>query len=263
MTHDNLLRMELEFLSALNWNVYVSNDEFFEKVQSLEVTLARRQGLHRGWFTYMELNTLLPSIKLAKQLLHLTVVLGLSYTALVTTMVASVFLVSQIPGSYLNVSHRPSTDVGEKAFETANGTQPMENQTLTPLPGSEVRNSDNIIDSDRHTTLDLTLGSLIESVNKTSNIQNRTEAEPTIPTDLPNLLKTETFDWDVIARSLSDGRKHDFCMENDFDKSRRIYTHTNNAKSRRRVNSTVHYVFTFNPATEIKTSLNGIKMKWV
>lgn len=109
MTPDNLLSMELEFLSALDWKVYVSNEEFFEKVAAIEQKLARRQGLTRGWFTYMELDSLLPSIKITKSFLHFTFIIGLSYTAFVATIVASVFLVSQIPGSYLNASSRKAT----------------------------------------------------------------------------------------------------------------------------------------------------------
>lgn len=109
MTPETLLRTELEFLAALDWKVYVSNEEFFEKVASIEKKLARRQGLARGWFTYMELDSLLPSIQITKSFLHFTFIIGLSYTAFVATIVASVFLVSQLPGSYLNAANRKAT----------------------------------------------------------------------------------------------------------------------------------------------------------
>lgn len=100
-TPDNLLKMELNFLTNINWNVYVSNDEFFAKVKTIEEKLANEQGLHRGWFTYMELSILMPSINITKTFMEITFILGISYTAFVATIVASFFLVSFIPGNCL------------------------------------------------------------------------------------------------------------------------------------------------------------------
>lgn len=77
MTPDNLLQMEIAFLNAIDWKVYASNEEFFEKVKTLEIALARRQGMHRGWFTYMEMNSLMPSIQIAKQILQSAFIFGL------------------------------------------------------------------------------------------------------------------------------------------------------------------------------------------
>lgn len=99
---DKLLQMELSFLNAIDWKIYVSNEEFFNKVKLLEATLAHRQGMNRGFFTYSEMNCVLPSVQIAKHFIQSTLVLGLSYTVFVATMVASVFLASQIPGTQLS-----------------------------------------------------------------------------------------------------------------------------------------------------------------
>lgn len=144
MTSDNLLQMELAFLTALDWKVFVSNEEFYEKVQYLEILLARRQGMNRGWFTYVELNSLLPSIQIAKHFLQTTLILGLSYTAFVATMVASVFLVSQIPGTYLNASSRANTNLNDVASMNSTPTQPMDpiDTLILHSPSTSIRNSE-------------------------------------------------------------------------------------------------------------------------
>lgn len=107
-----LLQMELSFLNAIDWKVYVSNEEFFDKVKSLESTLAQRQGINRGFFTYSELNNVMPSVQIAKHFIQSTLVLGLSYTVFVATMVASVFLASQIPGTQLS---SPNQDLSNES----------------------------------------------------------------------------------------------------------------------------------------------------
>ncbi|XP_020809324.1 protein CNPPD1-like [Drosophila serrata] len=43
MTEDRLKEMELEFLSAVDWNIYISNEDFFAKLNSVEKTLAERK----------------------------------------------------------------------------------------------------------------------------------------------------------------------------------------------------------------------------
>lgn len=108
LTNDQLKKIELEFLSALNWNVYVSNEQFFEKLDSIETVLAKKQGLHRGWFTYVELNHLLPPIAIAKSLIQYSLVLAMSYAAFVATIAGSIFLASQVPGTSLYASTHPS-----------------------------------------------------------------------------------------------------------------------------------------------------------
>lgn len=142
MTPENLLRMELEFLTALDWKVYVSNEEFFEKVAAIETKLARQQGLARGWFTYMELDSLLPSIKITKSFLHFTFVIGLSYTAFVATIVASVFLVSQIPGSYLNASSRKAT-----VSDAMTSISSQQTATHSPITSDAINSSEPVTEN--------------------------------------------------------------------------------------------------------------------
>ncbi|XP_058121222.1 uncharacterized protein LOC131288385 [Anopheles ziemanni] len=103
MTPDQMKALELEFLDAMNWNAYVSKHDFFEKLKSVEKVLAKRQGLTRGWLTYTELINFLPSFAMAKQLIHYSTVLALSYTASVMTIAGAFLLASNLhlPGNLL------------------------------------------------------------------------------------------------------------------------------------------------------------------
>lgn len=144
MTEDKLKQLELEFLTAIvnafiiflhriviinckfclcwqDWKIYISNEQFFEKLSSVERTLAQREGLRRGWLTYSELMQLLPSFTLMKFLLNNLAVLALSYAASVFTIAGAFFIASQLPGT---LWHRRS-DIG-------NATAPV-NPTLNPL----------------------------------------------------------------------------------------------------------------------------------
>lgn len=103
MSVDHMKELELEFLDAIGWRVYVSNHEFFEKLKAVEKVLAKRQGLARGWLTYTELINFLPTMTLAKQILNYSTVIALSYTASVMTIAGAFFVASNInvPGNLL------------------------------------------------------------------------------------------------------------------------------------------------------------------
>lgn len=106
ITEDRLKQLELEFLCAIDWNIYISNEHFFTKLTSVEKTLAKREGLRRGWLTYTELIQFLPSFTLAKFLLNNITVMAVSYAASVMTIAGAFFLASQIPGNALHHARR-------------------------------------------------------------------------------------------------------------------------------------------------------------
>lgn len=125
---ESLLEMELSFLKAIDWKVYVSREQFFEKVKSLEIVLARQQGSKNGFFTYLEMNSVMPSIDSVTQFIQTTIILGFSYTVFVATMVASVFLASQIPGTCL---HKP---IRTTSIQTTTVPEiPSENSTTATI----------------------------------------------------------------------------------------------------------------------------------
>lgn len=127
MSVDHMKELELEFLDAIGWRVYVSNHEFFEKLKSVEKVLAKRQGLARGWLTYTELINFLPTMTLAKQILNYSTVIALSYTASVMTIAGAFFIASNInvPGNLLfrgTATTQQTQSAVSSASDAAGGT---------------------------------------------------------------------------------------------------------------------------------------------
>ena len=164
MTHEQLVQVELEFLSALNWNIYVSNEEFFDRVHLLEGILAKRQGLHRGWFTYTEMNSLLPALTIAKSLMQLTMILAMGYAAFVATIVGSVFLASQVPGTSLHSASKSTGIASTPKLQKAD----LIHSTLTP-EADETLLFDAHIDLNDRLHCDFDRLSDFESINSTNS----------------------------------------------------------------------------------------------
>ncbi|XP_056632204.1 protein CNPPD1 [Diorhabda sublineata] len=100
----DLIKLEKEFLNAIKWNIFVSKSKFYEKLKEIESTLALKQGKQRNFFTYTELETLSSLVEIQKIihcLITVSAVLALTYLAGVLTLVGSVYLTSQIPGTTL------------------------------------------------------------------------------------------------------------------------------------------------------------------
>lgn len=92
-----LKQLEISFLNAIQWNIYVSQNEFYEKLKTVERLLAMKEGLSRGWFTYTELEMMLPTIELAKRILNYTTILMFSYACSIATIALSTIILASIP----------------------------------------------------------------------------------------------------------------------------------------------------------------------
>lgn len=113
-----LHRLEIELLCALNWNVYVSQEEFFAKLCTVEHELALTQGCARGWLTYTELVQLIPSLRIAQAFVKYSAVFALSYTASVFTIAGAFLLASQVPGTSLYRSGSDTSLSAEAAISS-------------------------------------------------------------------------------------------------------------------------------------------------
>ncbi|XP_055904081.1 protein CNPPD1 [Eupeodes corollae] len=133
MTEDRLKQLELEFLCAIDWNIYISNENFFAKLTSVEKTLAKREGLRRGWLTYTELIQFLPSFTIAKFLLNNITVMAVSYAASVMTIAGAFFLASQIPGNALHHGSRRSESNSNTNHPTTVPTSANQNMLNSPV----------------------------------------------------------------------------------------------------------------------------------
>ena len=56
MEKKELIELELNFLSAIDWSIYVSSDEYEQTTQNIELAVALKQvGERGGWTTYSDL----------------------------------------------------------------------------------------------------------------------------------------------------------------------------------------------------------------
>jgi len=91
-----LNKMEIEFLLAIDWNLKVDPDEYGKAMDWLEKQVAHGEGSGRGWFTYSELSSLLPSCYLAtvwpliyQHCVKAILLACLTYAALLTTVITT------------------------------------------------------------------------------------------------------------------------------------------------------------------------------
>lgn len=222
---DSLLQMELSFLNAIDWKVYVSREEFFEKVKSMEIILARQQGFKRGFFTYLEMNSVLPSVDSVAQFIQTSIILGFSYTVFVATMVASVFLVSQIPGTCL---HKPvRSTVIQSNVET-----PTENSTRQHLINDRPTMTELINDSkDKFCNYDL------NTILNEESAEYRRE-KPNATTWLPMMFSS----WYSVAPVISDSLNEEYTASSGINLT----------------------FLSYSPIMErFKLNIEGIKLHWV
>jgi len=86
-----LNKLEINFLSAMDWRVFVKKDEFTGVVERVEEDIALRQVAERGWATYTELTTLSRSLVL-QDLLQLCTALTIKMTAVCVAAYAAGFI---------------------------------------------------------------------------------------------------------------------------------------------------------------------------
>lgn len=95
--------LERKFLNAIEWSLFTEPDDLFDILKQLESSVAERQGLRRGWFTYTDLCVLLEQSAWTQALAaiyqHFTKVscmLGLVYLTGVAGLMASSAVVHQL-----------------------------------------------------------------------------------------------------------------------------------------------------------------------
>ncbi|GLD67425.1 protein CNPPD1 [Lates japonicus] len=96
-------KLEMNFLNAIEWSLFTEPNDFFDILSHLETSIAERQGMKRGWFTYTDLCVLLEqsawSQALAAIYQHFTKVscmLGLVYLTSVAGLIATSAVLHQL-----------------------------------------------------------------------------------------------------------------------------------------------------------------------
>lgn len=107
-------QLEKEFLKAMDWNLFVSDELFMTRLEDLESYLALKEGRKRGYYSYTELLFLLEMVDFlsaARSFFTISAVCVTSYIAFVLTVLGSSVAVSQISTALSQLS-KLSTDVG-------------------------------------------------------------------------------------------------------------------------------------------------------
>lgn len=110
--------LEMNFLNAIEWSLFTEPSDYFDILSQLETSIAERQGMKRGWFTYTDLCVLLEQSAWRQALtaiyLHFTKVacmLGLVYLTGVAALIASSAVLQQLSLPRNNQSLAPVSEV--------------------------------------------------------------------------------------------------------------------------------------------------------
>ncbi|XP_034950291.1 protein CNPPD1 [Chelonus insularis] len=104
ITSTQMNRIEKEFLHAINWSIYVHDEEFWNRLKKLEECIAYKEARKRGWFSYAELSCLMKIIDLTalvRTVLSISSICVLTYAAGIMTLLGSALITSHIPGTSL------------------------------------------------------------------------------------------------------------------------------------------------------------------
>ena len=104
MEKKDLNRLEIEFLSNIDWNCYVSPKQFEKMTDRLEKSVIQRQinGRKDGWTTYTDINVLSKQIhlqiiweRLANVAFQVTAVCLAAYAASLVTMIGTCYALTK------------------------------------------------------------------------------------------------------------------------------------------------------------------------
>ncbi|XP_076380946.1 protein CNPPD1 [Megalopta genalis] len=105
-------QLEKDFLQAIDWTVFVNNQDFWERLQKLEKTIAYKEAQKRGWFSYTELTCLMNSMQLltiAQAVINISSICLATYTAGIVTLLGSALVASYLPGTVLSPRQTTNT----------------------------------------------------------------------------------------------------------------------------------------------------------
>lgn len=122
---NQLKKLEVEFLDAIDWNVFVSEKSFEAGLLWLERQVALKQAQLRGFFTYADLaatcdGALLSDLMTSVSTAWLTLTLG--YVTSLVTFVTSTLVVSHVwlPSLHYVIASRPATNALDTNIITNN-----------------------------------------------------------------------------------------------------------------------------------------------
>ncbi|KAM9836169.1 protein CNPPD1 [Aulostomus maculatus] len=119
--------LEMNFLNAIEWSLFTEPRDFFDVLSELESSIAEREGMKRGWFSYTDLCVLLEHSAWNQALTaiyqHFTKVscmLGLVYLTSVAGLIATSTVLHQLSLSQSGQSLLPpAADMGPTHLQTS------------------------------------------------------------------------------------------------------------------------------------------------
>jgi len=111
-----LNKLEMNFLSALDWRIYVDNEEYKSQLGKIETDIAIREISSRGYSSYSDLTVLTNQLHLRsvwdlllQSTLQVTAVCMTAYTASLLTLLSTTAILSRTSVGPTAVSHSLST----------------------------------------------------------------------------------------------------------------------------------------------------------
>ena len=199
-----LNKLEISFLSAMDWRVFVAKDEFGGAVETVEEDIALREVTARGWATYTELNTLSRQLGLqelarlcAELTIKMTAVCVAAYAAGFISLLGTTALLERTPAGPSGLSH------SVKSLTSCLST-PAEDSVLSAPVGDMMETSTS--PHSRITAADLLTASLLVtslSVSVSPMVNSEEELETRTDTERDNITTTNTEDINAnYTRSL-------------------------------------------------------------
>lgn len=95
--------LEMNFLNAIEWSLFTEPNDLFDLLSQLETSIAERQGMKRGWFTYTDLCVLLEQSAWSQALtaiyqhfIKVSCMFGLVYLTSVAGLIATSAVLHQL-----------------------------------------------------------------------------------------------------------------------------------------------------------------------
>nr|SVE77005.1 EOG090X069C [Daphnia lumholtzi]SVE77603.1 EOG090X069C [Daphnia lumholtzi]SVE78231.1 EOG090X069C [Daphnia lumholtzi]SVE78860.1 EOG090X069C [Daphnia lumholtzi] len=135
----NLNQIERQFLQAIEWRLFVDDQDFTEALARIEFRVAQRESLKRGWLTYTDLDILARQKLLSDTwdvvydlVINVSVACITAYLASLVTLVGSAIVVSSLPWNSCSSPPSPtftqSTSLnppyGRNSVNASSGLQP-------------------------------------------------------------------------------------------------------------------------------------------
>nr|SVE75754.1 EOG090X069C [Daphnia hispanica] len=128
----NLNQIERQFLQAIEWRLFVDDEDFAEALARIEFRVAQRESLKRGWLTYTDLDVLAQRKLLSDTwdvvydlVINVSLACMTAYLASLVTLVGSAIVVSSLPWNSYSSPSPPTSFTQSTSVNSPYGTTPV------------------------------------------------------------------------------------------------------------------------------------------